>query len=93
VSHSDQQFGLSELARALHISKPTCLGIVTTLTENGYLSVDEHSKRYQLGPALIAAGRAVRFERATPTALLNDFREPRQAGRSHAVRAKKGVRA
>ncbi|MDJ0107875.1 helix-turn-helix domain-containing protein, partial [Rhodococcus erythropolis] len=58
VGRPDQRFGLSELARALEISKPTCLGILTALADRGYLTRDEVSKTYGLGPALIAAGRA-----------------------------------
>ena len=37
AQHPHDRFGLSELARRLDLSKPTCLGIVTTLTEAGYL--------------------------------------------------------
>ncbi|MFD4180240.1 IclR family transcriptional regulator [Rhodococcus sp. NPDC058514] len=58
VARPDQRFGLSELARALSISKPTCLGILSALVSGGYLARDPESKTYGLGPALIAAGRA-----------------------------------
>lgn len=58
VARKDQRFGLSELARRLDISKPTCLGIVTALADAGYLMRDPATKTYGLGPALIAAGRA-----------------------------------
>lgn len=58
VARRGQQFGLSELARQLSISKPTCLGIVSALVDGGYLIRDPESKSYGLGPALIAAGRA-----------------------------------
>ena len=58
VAHRNQRFGLSELARNLGISKPTCLGIVTALVEGGYLTRDSVTKSYGLGPALIVAGRA-----------------------------------
>jgi DNA-binding IclR family transcriptional regulator len=54
--HPHEQFGLSELARRVELSKPTCLGIVATLTESGYLVRDSHHKTYRLGPALIALG-------------------------------------
>lgn len=52
-----ERFGLSELSREAGISKPTCLGIVTELTEGGYLVRDPWTHRYGLGPALVAAGR------------------------------------
>lgn len=57
VARPDRRFGLSELARALGVSKPTCLGILTALVGGGYLTRDPEA-RYGLGPALIAAGRA-----------------------------------
>jgi DNA-binding IclR family transcriptional regulator len=56
AKHSQDRFGLSELARRLHLAKPTCLGIVTTLTESGYLVRDAADKTYRLGPSLIALG-------------------------------------
>lgn len=52
------RFGLSELARRNGLSKPTCLGIVTTLAEAGYLVRDGQDKTYRLGPALIALGHS-----------------------------------
>jgi DNA-binding IclR family transcriptional regulator len=58
TAHPTRQFGLSELARRLEISKPTCLGIVSALVEAGYLVRNDEAKTYGLGPALIAAGRA-----------------------------------
>ena len=47
---------MSDLARRLELAKPTCLGIVTTLTESGYLVRDARDKTYGLGPALITLG-------------------------------------
>lgn len=67
AKHRTERFGLSELARRLGLSKPTCLGIVTTLTEAGYLIRDDRDKTYSLGPALIRAGRAAQESlRANP---------------------------
>lgn len=57
VRHPVDRFGLSELARRLDISKPTCLGILTELADAGYL-VRGADAAYGLGPALIVAGRA-----------------------------------
>lgn len=57
ADHPDRRFGLSELARRVELSKPTCLGIVTTLANLGYLVRDDNDKTYGLGPALIALGR------------------------------------
>ena len=67
--HPQQQFGLSELARRLDLSKPTCLGIVTSLTEAGYLLRDAADKTYRLGPALISLGHTAQQSlRVTPGA-------------------------
>ncbi|WP_107656291.1 helix-turn-helix domain-containing protein [Nocardia suismassiliense] len=57
VEQRGERFGLSELARALDLAKPTCLGILTELTAGGYLVRDADTLTYGLGPALIAAGR------------------------------------
>lgn len=54
--HPQDSYGLSELSRRTGLSKPTCLGIVTTLTGSGYLLRDSIDKTYRLGPALIALG-------------------------------------
>ncbi len=54
--HPHDRFGLSELARRLGLSKPTCLGILTTLAEADYLIRDAGDKTYRLGPRLISLG-------------------------------------
>ena len=56
--HPQERFGLSELTRRVGLSKPTCLGILTTLTESGYLIRDSEDKTYRLGPNLISLGHA-----------------------------------
>jgi DNA-binding IclR family transcriptional regulator len=67
--HPQDRFGLSELARRVDLSKPTCLGIVTTLTGAGYLIRDANDKTYRLGPALIALGhKAQESMRISPAA-------------------------
>lgn len=55
--HRGERFGLSELARRVDISKPTCLGIITELVSAGYL-IRDSDLRYGLGPALITVGQA-----------------------------------
>jgi DNA-binding IclR family transcriptional regulator len=54
--HPHDRFGVSDLARRLGLSKPTCLGIVGTLTAADYLVRDGQDKTYRLGPALISLG-------------------------------------
>ena len=67
--HPQGRFGVSDLARRVDLSKPTCLGIVTTLTESGYLIRDGRDKTYRLGPALITLGhRAQESMRVNPAA-------------------------
>lgn len=67
--HPGQRFGVSELARRLGLSKPTCLGIVTTLSDAGYLVRDPSDKTYRLGPSLITLGhRAQESLRVSPAA-------------------------
>ncbi len=67
--HPQGRFGVSELARRVQLSKPTCLGIVTTLTEAGYLIRDGRDKTYRLGPALITLGhKAQESMRVSPAA-------------------------
>lgn len=69
ASHPDRRFGVSELSRRLGLSKPTCLGIVTSLTDAGYLVRDDADKTYRLGPALIRLGlRAQESMRVNPSA-------------------------
>ncbi|KUI06161.1 ArsR family transcriptional regulator [Mycobacterium sp. IS-3022] len=69
AGHPDQRFGVSELARRLGLSKPTCLGIVTTLSDAGYLVRDSGDKTYRLGPSLITLGhKAQESLRVSPAA-------------------------
>ncbi|WP_326545027.1 helix-turn-helix domain-containing protein [Mycolicibacterium sp. ND9-15] len=69
AGHPDQRFGVSELARRVGLSKPTALGIVTSLTDAGYLMRDGSDKTYRLGPSLITLGhRAQESLRVSPAA-------------------------
>ena len=65
----DERFGVSELARRVGLSKPTCLGIVTSLAAAGYLVCDPDDKSYRLGPSLITLGhKAQESMRVSPAA-------------------------
>ncbi len=71
--HPHDRFGLSELARRVELSKPTCLGILTSLTEAGYLVRDAgetgRDKTYRLGPTLITLGHLAQESlRVSPSA-------------------------
>ncbi|HZQ31215.1 MAG TPA: helix-turn-helix domain-containing protein [Mycobacterium sp.] len=82
------RFGVSELARRVQMSKPTCLGIVTTLTDAGYLIRDAQDKTYRLGPALITLGhRAQQSMRVSPAARDELRRLSRRFGTTAALSA------
>jgi DNA-binding IclR family transcriptional regulator len=49
---------LSDLARRLRIHKSTAHGILTTLARHRFVDRDPKTRRYRLGPALAALGRA-----------------------------------
>lgn len=66
LARPEEQFGLSDLSRDLRITKPTCLGILATLTEAGWLVCDAESRAYGVGPALVATARLA--QRAVPAA-------------------------
>ncbi|MGE2735592.1 IclR family transcriptional regulator [Mycolicibacterium vaccae] len=69
AGHPRERFGVSDLARRVGLTKPTCLGIVTSLRDAGYLVRDPADKTYRLGPALITLGhRAQESLRVTPAA-------------------------
>lgn len=69
ASRPAERFGVSELARRIGLSKPTCLGIVTSLAEAGYLVRDPADKTYRLGPSLITLGhKAQESLRVSPAA-------------------------
>jgi DNA-binding IclR family transcriptional regulator len=69
AQHPQEKFGLSELARRLDLSKPTCLGILSSLAHAGYLVRDSGDKTYRLGPSLITLGhKAQESMRVSPAA-------------------------
>ncbi|MDA2889621.1 helix-turn-helix domain-containing protein [Mycolicibacterium sp. BiH015] len=69
ASRPSERFGVSDLARRIGLSKPTCLGIVTSLAEAGYLVRDPADKTYRLGPSLITLGhKAQESLRVSPAA-------------------------
>jgi DNA-binding IclR family transcriptional regulator len=56
ASHPGQSFALSDIVRALKLSRATCHALLTGLVEVGYL-YRSSDKTYVLGPALAAIGR------------------------------------
>lgn len=69
AQHPHERFGVSELARRVGQSKPTCLGIVSALAASGYLIRDAVDKTYRLGPSLISLGHVAQESlRAGPAA-------------------------
>jgi DNA-binding IclR family transcriptional regulator len=57
ASHPGQAFALSDIVRALKLSRATCHALLTGLVEVGYL-YRATDKSYVLGPSLAAIGRA-----------------------------------
>ena len=57
AAHPQQAFKLSDLQRALRLSRTTCHAILLALLEEGYVHRSS-DKSYTLGPALIEIGRA-----------------------------------
>jgi DNA-binding IclR family transcriptional regulator len=57
ASHPGQAFALSDIVRALKLSRATCHALLTGLVEVGYL-YRATDKTYVLGPSLAAIGRA-----------------------------------
>lgn len=56
ADHPGQAFALTDLVRALKLSRATCHALLTGLVDVGYL-YRTSDKTYVLGPALIAIGR------------------------------------
>ena len=73
--YPQDRFGVSDLARRVDLSKPTCLGIVTTLTEAGYLIRDGQDKTYRLGPALITLGHKTQESMRVSPAAREELRQ------------------
>jgi DNA-binding IclR family transcriptional regulator len=57
AEHPNQAFKLSDLQRALRLSRTTCHAILLALVEAGYVHRGA-DKSYRLGPALVEIGRA-----------------------------------
>jgi len=51
------EWGVSELARAAGLDKSQVQRILATLSGRGFLAVDPLTRRYRLGPRLVALGR------------------------------------
>jgi len=52
----EDEYSLTELVTLLSLNKSTAFGILQTLTEHRFLTRDERTLRYRLGPALILLG-------------------------------------
>jgi DNA-binding IclR family transcriptional regulator len=89
AAHPEERFGLSDLARRLGLSKPTCLGIVTSLTAAGYLVRDAYDKTYRLGPSLITLGHKAQESMRVSPAARDELR--RLSGRFGVTAALSGV--
>ncbi len=64
VDHPGQAFTLTDLVKALKLSRATCHALLTGLVEVGYL-YRTSDKNYMLGPALASIGR-IALQHASP---------------------------
>lgn len=55
---TEDDMGISELARSTHLSKAVVHRIARTLVGRGFFAYDEHSQRYRLGSAALTVGLA-----------------------------------
>src|SRR5919108_1219519 len=60
-----ERFTLTQIAARLGLNKPTCLGVLTALTDAAFVTRDD-SKCYGLGPALLRLGSAAETGLANP---------------------------
>jgi DNA-binding IclR family transcriptional regulator len=58
AAYPQQEFTLTELARAIDVNAPSTLAIVEALLEGGYLVRHAAYKTYRLGPSLVALGQS-----------------------------------
>jgi len=58
MANPQKAFGLTEMTRRLNLNKATCLVILTTMANYGFLVQHPRTKAYRLGPSIIAAGNA-----------------------------------
>src|SRR5215470_3986099 len=59
ADHPNESFTLSDLVRALKLSRATCHGLLTGLVEAGYL-YRTSDRGYLLGPALVSVGEVAK---------------------------------
>jgi DNA-binding IclR family transcriptional regulator len=64
ADHPGQSFTLTDLVRALKLSRATCHALLTGLVDSGYL-YRTHDKNYVIGPRLVAIGR-IASEHSSP---------------------------
>jgi DNA-binding IclR family transcriptional regulator len=59
IAHPLDRFGLSELSRAVGVAKATCLSVLNTLVDAGYVLQHPTSRTYSLGAALASVTAAL----------------------------------
>ncbi|HEY8526170.1 MAG TPA: helix-turn-helix domain-containing protein [Acidimicrobiales bacterium] len=59
IAHPLDRFGLSELSRAVGVAKATCLSVLNTLVEAGWVLQHPTSRTYSLGAALASVTAAL----------------------------------
>jgi DNA-binding IclR family transcriptional regulator len=75
TEHSNRPHSLSDLSRALGISKSTLHPLIESLVQSGYLLRADTSRMVQLGPTLAGIGHAALGEASTIIEALRPFME------------------
>jgi DNA-binding IclR family transcriptional regulator len=73
ADHPNESFTLSDLVRALKLSRATCHGLLTGLVEAGYL-YRTSDRGYLLGPALVSLGEVAKEHYSPLKAALPEMR-------------------
>src|SRR5919204_3953290 len=64
AEHPSDAFTMAQLTRALRLNQGSAHAILTTMTEQGFLTRHPEHRTFRLGPALVAVGKAA--ARANP---------------------------
>ena len=73
-ARSSGSLGVTEISKELGVSKAVVHRILTSLRERGLLSVDPESRRYALGPAVLALAAAYRDQLDVRSLALDEMR-------------------
>jgi DNA-binding IclR family transcriptional regulator len=73
LARSQSEASLSQIARALELSKSSCLNILTTLVSTSMLTRTGATPRYRLGPRLLELARAAQRKSSKRAAIAQEL--------------------